>query len=1653
MSSSHEQFPKTYVPGAFPTRSQEVPDVWSSLQSTTTRKWAAALPGRVLNSHTPFAEFLRQTLHADRSSLSAPEGALFPLPIPKVGIFSQKCCGSRERNKRAADRAFHVIVMALNFWHADFKFVPLRALRVQPSKRQLLLLANMKKLFKAFGNCQDEVSIPASGRRSASLLSMLSDLSDFLNWEGLAGDSYTQGFPGAVGGLKEVATVPATTDKAEELVPYRPLCPDRLKITGTAAWDPSEFLDDALWMAFQEPASLKWTEGLPLEDFPDLSKTLQLVKIWDAKNLVSFKPYKDGVPWHEAGCIRFFNCYKSPDVDRMIGDRRIQNWKEGKLPGVSRALPVAPCLSFLEVSPRTERLSICISDRKDFYHQFAVSRQRASSNALWPPLHCDDLHGLVSFSKYAEEFDKGAKERYDRRKHGDGLKEGHVETQKIGSSSSLVQACFSSIPQGDHLGVEIATSSHRNFLKEQGLLAGDREVRSDVPFRGEKVAEGLVIDDYYAISVEKDKLCDRGRYQSEKPLSQACRLMRTATTAYASAGILGSTDKDVFDADHAKVTGGEFDSSEATRRLGSVLLGAPVKKRLALSLLSLELAALRWTSDALHACLIGGWTHVIMYRRQFMSLLSQAYKLAPMDQVDKNYPKLCRLSRAVAQELVLLAVLAPLITCDLAAKMDDVVYASDASEAKGAYVFCPQKEDVVRALWRTGRRKTSYVRLLRREEALVRKLDVDKEEHEFGTVPSADGVVDPERPRAHRFHFIEVCGGSGKVSRALASRGWVVGPVLDLDSSQLYNLRSLKVLSWLLHLLEEGLLDSLAVEPPCTTFSPAQYPASRSYACPRGHNPLEPRTLEGTELALRALTLIFFCAQASIPALLEQPRRTKMRALAEWKFLVEVMRRAYEVWLASCAYGSPHKKEFVFLVTFPEAASLHRKCSRDHSHVRVEGSYTKQSAVYTDQLAEKMAEAFDKALSRRFRQEQMRTPKTDGLEDPLCNDVLLSGRWKYGKAWRWKRPTHINILESASAGKLLKDLALLKPCTRSVIVMDSNVGLSAQVKGRSPSNGLRPSVRRAGAICVVGSLYPSFHFGPTRWNTADCPTRDYPLPEPLLAFSEKLSSLSQLLDFSQQGSLNRQAANWVRLFSLLYLQPLMWKDTKESWRFLQLRFKHYPFALASGFGRLDFDSSLGFPGEGPWLDFLSQSLWIFLFAACQSVHDVSCGFWNTLPLPAWPTGFLFGMCCASLLWIFCRVWNTDFVPLSSRDRITRKPPKLRPLILVALLLFRNCHGVKLDSALGPGDAGDLRRAKLRASMDELPKGRPVLGVTQAYRDKLLHCFDGWLKVQGLDLDALLNVPQPDIDGINLLLERYGRELYGAGRPYNHYAETINGISARRPRIRRSLQQAWDVAYAWLRNEPPIHHVALPWQALLAILVTALTWGWVRVAGVVALSWGAVTRIGEVLSASRRHLVLPADIGNTVGYALLEIQEPKTRFTTARHQAARLDQPQLLVILRMAFEGLSPDQKLWPMSPQTMRTRFAKLLAANGLSGLPSGLSRGIDLGSLRAGGASWLLLTSEDSELTRRRGRWISNRIMEIYVQEISSLQFLPKLPEKTKVQILSGAALFPWCLQKAFDFYKASIPEAIWYVLFKSEAVNDSRADGHDGIGEKMNG
>ena len=121
-------------------------NTWTSLQSHSFVKWCSSLPRKALNSGTPFGVFLQRTFHITRSRLTAPAKHIFPLPVPKVGVFEPlpPRCSSRRRGKAGFDQAFHVIVMALNFLHADCSFVGLHALEAHPNAAQLVAFANLK---------------------------------------------------------------------------------------------------------------------------------------------------------------------------------------------------------------------------------------------------------------------------------------------------------------------------------------------------------------------------------------------------------------------------------------------------------------------------------------------------------------------------------------------------------------------------------------------------------------------------------------------------------------------------------------------------------------------------------------------------------------------------------------------------------------------------------------------------------------------------------------------------------------------------------------------------------------------------------------------------------------------------------------------------------------------------------------------------------------------------------------------------------------------------------------------------------------------------------------------------------------------------------------------------------------------------------------------------------------------------------------------------------------------------------------------------------------------------------------------------------------------------------------------------------------------
>lgn len=273
-------------------------------------------------------------------------------------------------------------------------------------------------------------------------------------------------------------------------------------------------------------------------------------------------------------------------------------------------------------------------------------------------------------------------------------------------------------------------------------------------------------------------------------------------------------------------------------------VAAPATKRLALSLVSLSMASMKVTSDSLCARVLGGWTSTLMFRRQFMSVLFHSHKLVDQSKIQSANPKVVGFPREVAEELVLLSVLCPLFAADISAPIQNKLFATDSSDAKGAVSETVVADDLARLFWRSGSKKGGYAALMKPLEALADKLEVAEEKTSLGGFAAMPG---PQKPIGLRFNFIEVCGGAAKVSAEVSKRGWVVGPCIDLDRSERYNLASIEVLSYTV-------------------------------------------------------------------GLLEQSRMSKMAWLPEWIFLRE-NGWAVEDWLASCMYGSPHRKEFRLLAT------------------------------------------------------------------------------------------------------------------------------------------------------------------------------------------------------------------------------------------------------------------------------------------------------------------------------------------------------------------------------------------------------------------------------------------------------------------------------------------------------------------------------------------------------------------------------------------------------------------------------------------------------------------------------------------------------------------------------------------------------------------
>ena len=1564
-----------------------------------------------MRCRTKLSWHLAKSFHAARqgSSLST---ATFPLPAPHPGCFAASGPGlSRRRLLRLAkQRLLHVIVFCLNYVYLG-RAPTNEELGRHPNGWQTKCFAHLRSLLVVCGDGQ-ELFPMVPGRSGPELGATLFQLESFVTKHPDLGAGYVAHEPRI---FEEDQTL-LDVAKHPELRPYKNLDPSRLKIVGDGRWPLADFLEGPLWLPYVEPRFLWHGADISEADLPAFKSesrldNLQLCKLWDAKGLL--KLFRQ--PQQEGHFSRVFNAHKSEVTDRQIGDRRIPNARERGIDGPSAQLPPGFMLTSIRIEPYTEQLRASITDRRDYYHQARVSDERAQSNML-PFAFTEAELGTTRALEAAKQKEGSQRKRPVRGVNaGDGFGAVHVPA---GCPDKWYPA-FGSLFQGDHLGVEFALQAHEGLLLQAGLLEPSSRIRGHSPFPLGDRFEGLIIDDYFAIGAEK---LGTGSLNSF-----SARALSKARKAYDDHCLPGSVEKDIESACFFKAAGAEINSTRKAVDLGLTTIGAPLGKRLALAALSLRAARLPSTTAKLLSRLAGSWTSVLLYRRCLNCVVDDVYKLAAEAEAwGSNF--VLPLPRKVASELTLLSVFAPVLVTNAAVNYASRIFASDASLAKGAVVSRSIPEEVSKIIWLGSDKKGAHARLVEGPKAaltaLGQELADDVRVSECDRVDSSS----PSRPLLLSFDFVEIYGGSGRVSKAATDLGLVVAPPLDLDASCHYNLAEPRLIEWIMHMIEVGRFRSFLSEPPCTTFSPAAHPALRGYDVPLGYDPSEPRTRTGTLLAFRSFLLLRHGRRHGRPCGKEQPRLSKMRWLKAWQQLLSL--DFTESVIASCQFGSPHKKEFIFVTWGLDGQSLDVRCPGGHEHLVIQGAYTKASAVYTWDLARHLAAHFARALRRIALTEG--DISITGYESPLINDVLATGSWSEERVWGWKTASHINVLEGNAGHGILGIAAQdLRSC-RFACILDSRVAKGALAKGRSSAVSLQRVCKKAGALQLAADLYPGWCFGPTRLNVADDPTRDVRIRAP--------SSFSLIHGFGNHDlqrihslALSRPAANLLRLV-LLYL---LLNPCKAFGEYEALQDITGGRAL---FGELD-----GFGQERMFLRVESGDRGSVSASTCSLAQCISSFSQKTWPgFSSWIFIWIFPWI---FTWIFAWISLWIFISWTYHTRLLRLCLVLSCLIGPQGFGFRRVgFGCVVASAMEPLSAAERERAAQRRG-GSLVATRVARKATIDAREKLLNDFRSWLWLEhGVQLSILLTSKPPDPEEICKWLVCYGQEMYQAGKAYGKYAETINAVATVRPAVRKMLAPAWDLAFAWLEDEPYQHHQAMPISIMISMMTVALLWGWPLEAAIIGMTWCGILRIGETLMSSRADLVLPEDAAPGTDFALLRIKFPKTRGRAARHQAARIDPPDLIQLLSAVFGRLSEETKLWPFAASTLRKRFNSLLSSIGLPTTRTKGGRPFDLGSLRPGGATFLLLASENSEHVRRRGRWVTTKVCEIYLQETMYTTYTTKLPAETRVRIEQLAKAFPETLQVALGFLRSGIPAKTWHKLYQARDSQEHGVWGKSG-------
>ncbi len=639
----------------------------------------------LLKARTGMSRFLHSMMSLCAPVQRAPEGRVWPMPLPFPEMFRRR----RSRCKEGAQRkwALNYIILVLDWLYVGERLVSVDSFRLgcRLNKGQWEVVKRLTPLIDSW-NFQTAVGPAEMGRCAAKVESVEEELRRLeeaargpqKELRGYFGQLRSnkqspwgcEGHPGESVGILEGGLEHVAKD----------LEPERLKFQGIPSFDPLPFLDKANQATYAKPldyAADVLADDLDLPRVKVRCKAGQRLRILEQLDEVQRLSLFRAEDCRMGFANGLFGIPKDQERDRMILDARRPNSVEESERRWIFSLGSLAQFQYIYLED-DEDMYLHAEDLREFYHCFIVGEQR-QRNVLAGEYVAAELQHLKSFHA--------------------GLR-----------GAEKVVGAFKTLAMGDTNAVAYGQVSHLSLLLRTAVFGLKDFMSLRMRPSRDRVRAGLMIDDFLVIESRK-------RGEDGEAVRQKVEKVREA---YEEHGLPRHAGKAV-----EGETEGEFWGAQLDGRLG--VLRPSLKKLVPLVNVVLKMLNLGYTTVGLLELLSGAFVAAFQLRRRLMSALAEIYAA----QRSRGRREIIKMSGELKDELFCILGLLVVSCIDFRLRPATKLVASDASSYCEAAVTADVKEGVTRELQRHGLQKGLWNRLLSPEGAYLREVGQLEPEREL----------------------------------------------------------------------------------------------------------------------------------------------------------------------------------------------------------------------------------------------------------------------------------------------------------------------------------------------------------------------------------------------------------------------------------------------------------------------------------------------------------------------------------------------------------------------------------------------------------------------------------------------------------------------------------------------------------------------------------------------------------------------------------------------------------------------------------------------------------------------------------------------------------------------------------------------------------